>query len=78
MTPLHWLGQEVQQLAVSVPLPVVRAMFIAVPMVLLVWVLRLPREQTAAADGTGRLDENLKLWASLALIVQIIIYSMLG
>jgi hypothetical protein len=77
MSPLHTIGQLLRDLLGQVPMPVVRGLFLALPILLLIWVLRLPKEATTSPDGTGRWDENLKLWASVALVIQIAIYSLL-
>jgi hypothetical protein len=37
-------------------------------------VLRLPTTATTPEGRVGRWDENLKLWAWLALAVQVIVY----
>ena len=60
-----------------VPLPVVRGLFLAVPIVLLVWVWRLPREETMPPDDTDHRGGNLKVVASIALVIQIVVYSVL-
>jgi hypothetical protein len=57
-------------------LPVVRGVFIAVPVLLLICVLRLPREDTTPEMPSGRFGENLKLGAAVALLAQIVIYSL--
>ena len=77
MTPLHHIGQFVRDALLQIPLPVVRGVFIAIPLLVLVWVLRLPREATTPPDGTGRWDSNLKVGAAIALGLQIVIYSLL-
>ncbi len=77
MTPLHAIGEVVRELLLQIPLSTVRVLFLAVPILLLVWVLRLPREATTPPDGTGRWDQNLKVWASVSLVIQIVIYSLL-
>ena len=77
MTPLHHIGQLVRDLLLQIPLPVVRALFLAVPILLLIWVLRLPREATTPPESEGRAGENLKYAAALALLIQIAIYSVL-
>ena len=76
-TPLHWIGQTVRDLLLVVPLPVVRGLFVALPLVLLIWVMRLPPEETLPAEPTGRWSENLKLGAGIALGIQILIYALL-
>jgi hypothetical protein len=64
VTPLHYLGDLVRELFARIPLPVARAIFLAVPVLLLVWVLRLPREETTPP-------------AAAALVLQIVIYALL-
>ena len=80
MTPLHWIGELIRKAMIAVPMGAVRALFVALLLGLLVWVLRLPRERTRPplADGTGvdekSLSGNLKLWAALALVLLTLIY----
>ena len=75
MTPLHAIGNFFRDLFLKVPLEVVRGLFLLLPIALLVWVLFLPRSQTTPPDRESRWDENLKLWAGFALLIQILIYS---
>ena len=74
MTPLHTIGEMVRELMLSIPLSMVRVLFLAVPVALLIWVVRLPNERTTPSEPTGRWSENLKIPAAAALVVQIIIY----
>ena len=77
MSPLHTIGDLFRELLLAVPLWVVRGLFIALPILLLVWVLTLPRQQTTPPGRAPRAGENLKVWAALALLIQICIYSLL-
>lgn len=74
-TPLHVLGDFLRDLLGRVPLPAVRVLFVLIPVLLLVWVLRIPNSETTRTGASVRWDENLKLWAGLALVIQIVIYS---
>lgn len=74
MTPLHYVGHWLRDAFSLVPLVVARGLFVALPLVLLVWVLLLPRSAVTPPGGANRWDENLKLWAGLALLIQIAIY----
>jgi hypothetical protein len=76
MTPLHTIGNFVRDAFLQVPLPLARTLFIALPALLLVWVLSLPKEAVACPNATAppRWDENLKLWAAVALTIQVAIY----
>ncbi|MCR9294068.1 MAG: hypothetical protein NXI32_15190 [bacterium] len=75
MSPLHQFGESIRNLLLSVPLPAVRALFVLTLVALLIWVLRLPESRTCPPGGARRWDENLKWTACLAILIQIIIYS---
>ena len=77
MTPLHSIGEGVRNALLSVPLWSARALFIALPTVVLLWVLRLPREETAQIGPNGVAGANLKWGAAAALVIQIAIYALL-
>jgi hypothetical protein len=55
----------------------VRLLFVASLVALLIWVLRLPATATSPPGGAKRWDENLKIGAAVALSIQILIYTML-
>lgn len=74
MTILHEIGDGIRGVLLEVPLPVVRALFVISLLVVLIWVLRLPRSETTPEDGSGRWDENLKAVAGVALGIQILVY----
>ena len=76
MSPLHLIGEWTRGVLVQVPMPVVRVLFIGVPTLLLVWVLTLPRAETQPPGGAASITGNLKIWASLALMIQIVIYAL--
>ena len=77
MTPLHAIGETIRHLMTAIPLPAVRAIFVLLLVALLIWVLQLPKS-TTTPPGEGRTplhwSENLKLWAAVALVFQIVIY----
>lgn len=73
MTPLHIAGDSIRNIFAAAPLTVARLLFVALPLLLLVWVLTLPDSQTAP-PGNRSFLANLKWWASLALLIQIAIY----
>ena len=74
MTPLHHLGELLRQSLAAIPLSVVRVIIVATLSAVLVWVLVLPRAETTPDQSSVRLTENLKLWAAIALVIQIAIY----
>lgn len=78
MTPLHHFGELLRNSLLAVPLPLVRAAFLALPVGLCLWVLSLPRSAVTAPDAAdGRGGANLRPWALLALVIQIVVYSLL-
>lgn len=77
MTPLHAFGEALREGLLAIPLTTVRGLFVALLVGLLIWVLRLPAEATQPAGGAKRFDENLKWGASIAILIQIVIYSLL-
>ena len=77
MTPLHEFGEMIRGWMLAIPLPVVRGLFVGTLLVVLIWVLRLPASVATPPGGARRWDENLKLGASLALVIQIVIYCLL-
>ncbi len=78
MTPLHWIGDNLRELLLGIPLPAVRAAFVALPLALLIWVLFLPAQQTRPPSGRHAISGNLKLWSVVALAIQVAIYIWLG
>ncbi|MDP6468438.1 MAG: hypothetical protein QF918_11900 [Pirellulaceae bacterium] len=77
MTPLHQFGELLRQSLQTIPLSLVRILFVASLVGLLFWVLRLPQTATTPPAGAKRWDENLKTGAAIALVIQILIYSLL-
>lgn len=74
MTPLHHIGNFIRELMVPIPLWCVRGLFLGTLITVLIWVLKLPRETTTPENAT-HWYQNLKIWACLALAIQIAIYS---
>jgi hypothetical protein len=77
MTPLHYFGEFLRDLLAAVPLVWVRVLFVGLPLAVMVWVVSLPKESTRPQAGRTHWAENLKIWAVLALLVQIVIYACL-
>lgn len=77
MTPLHSLGNSLRDLLLTIPLSAVRLLFVGTLIALLVWVIRLPNSEVTPLGGATRWDENLKVGAILALVIQIVIYTLL-
>ena len=77
MTILHYIGEFFRNALLAIPLPVVRVLFVGTLVGLLIWVLRLPQSETTPPGRPARWDENLKIGASFALLLQIVIYCIL-
>jgi hypothetical protein len=75
MTFLHQIGDTLREWMLAIPLPAVRVLFVATLAIVLIWVWRLPRSATTPPGGAQHWDENLKVGATVALVVQIVIYS---
>ena len=75
MTLLHAIGDWLRNTLALLPMGVVRVLFVALPILLIIWVLRLPRAATTPPGVEYRRTENLKLWAVLALLIQVLIYA---
>lgn len=74
MTPLHHFGEFLRGILLQVPLNWARALFVGSLVAIWIWILLLPKEQTQPKSGARRWDENLKIGASLALGLQIVVY----
>ncbi|MCB1119962.1 MAG: hypothetical protein KJT03_00315 [Verrucomicrobiae bacterium] len=78
MTPLHHIGNFLRELVLLIPLWAARGIFVAVLLVVFIWVLRLPKERTRSPGGNqAGLSGNLKFWAAVAIGIQILIYLIL-
>jgi hypothetical protein len=67
-------GDLIREFLLSIPLPVVRLLFVAVPTGVLIWVLLQPDSTMTSAGPAERPRWNLKWGAALALAIQIAIY----
>jgi len=77
MTLFHHIGNALRELLMKLPLWSVRAVFLLVFIMLIIWVLTLPKHATVAPNSEHKPGHNLKLWATLALLIQVIVYSVL-
>ena len=77
MNPLHAAGDALRHVFLGIPMGFVRVLFIAIPLLLMLWVLRLPTSVTSAPGGEQRWDADLRIWAWAALAIQVVIYCVL-
>jgi hypothetical protein len=75
MTFLHWIGETLTSQFDQVPLSTARWILIAVLLLLVFWVVQLPSNQATPDDRQSKWYEDLRLWAWIALMMQIVIYS---
>ena len=74
-TFLHDIGDTIRNAMATVPLSLVGWAFVAIPMVLLVWVLKCPIRDDENRDS--KRVRLLRIGAALALVLQIVIYGLL-
>lgn len=77
MNPLHAIGDALRDFFLAIPLGYARALFVAIPLLLMGWVLSLPTREVTPNGPVYRWDEDLRLWAWLALSLQVILYCVL-
>ena len=75
MTLFHWIGDFLRQQLDQVPLSIARWLIIGLYLVLLFWIVQLPSTATNPTEGPSKWSRDLKIWAWIALIFQIVIYS---
>jgi hypothetical protein len=76
MTFLHWIGETLREQLLRVPLSVARWLFLGLLLILMGWVAQLPASQTTPPGRRCEWYEDLRIWAWLALMFQVVIYSM--
>ena len=75
MTLFHWIGDTLRQQLDQVPLSVARWLMIGLFLALMIWIVQLPATVTNPTDRPAKWTSDLKIWAWLALLIQIVIYS---
>lgn len=75
MTFFHVIGDWLRQLLEQVSLSTARWMFIGLFLVLLFWIVQLPASQATPNDRQSKWHEDLRIWAWIAVMFQIVIYS---
>jgi len=75
MTFLHWIGDSLRSLLEQVPLSVARWILIGIFLLLIFWVIQLPATATTPGTRQSKWYEDLKVWAWITLMSQIMIYA---
>ena len=75
MTVFHWIGDFLRTQLDRVPLFAARWLFIGLYLVLIYWLVQLPSKETNPTDRPHHWSKDLKNWAWLTLLLQVIIYS---
>lgn len=75
MTFLHWIGSTLREQLDHVPLSVARWLMIGLLLILMFWVVQLPASAATPRDRQSKWREDLRIWAWLALMFQVVIYS---
>ena len=75
MTVLHWIGDTLRAQLMLIPLSAARWLFIGLFLALMAWVVQLPSSQTTPPGRRCAWYEDLKIWAWLALMFQVVVYS---
>ena len=76
MTILHWIGDAIRDQLLRVPLWAARWLFLGLLLALMAWVVMLPSAETTPPDRQSAWYEDLKIWAWLALMFQVLMYSL--
>lgn len=76
MTPLHQFGNQVRELLMLIPMSAVRALFLGTLIAILIWVWLLPKREVTPEGGARRWDEDLRIGATAALVLQILAYAL--
>lgn len=73
---LLWIGDQLRAAFLQVPLWAARSFFLALLFGLMVWVIQIPKSAaTPKADSPWH--EDLRVWAWLALVIQMFAYALL-
>lgn len=75
MTFLHTFGLFLRNQLELVPLSLARWLFIGLFLALMYWVLQLPTREVTPQGRQSRWYEDLRLWAWVSLMCQVVIYA---
>lgn len=73
---LLWIGDQLRAGFLQIPLWAARGLFLTLLFGLMVWIVQMPKSATAPrADSPWH--EDLRVWAWLALVIQMFAYALL-
>ena len=76
MTFFHSIGDVLRSQLERVPLSVAKWLMIALFLILLFWVIQVPSRKATPAGRQSLWYEDLRIWAWLTLMIQVVIYSL--
>ncbi len=74
MTFLHTIGEALRIQLEAVPLSIAKWLMIGVFLLMLFWVIQVSSRKATPADRSSIWFEDLRIWAWLALMIQVVIY----
>jgi hypothetical protein len=74
-TLFHWIGDSLREQLDLIPLSTARWLMIGLFLAMMFWVVQLPSTTTNPTDRPPKWRYDLKIWAWLALFIQVVIYS---
>jgi hypothetical protein len=73
---LYWIGEQLRTAFLQIPLWVAKGLFLGVFFALMIWIVQLPKSATTPQPNSAW-HEDLRIWAWLALLIQLFVYAML-
>lgn len=74
MTFLHTIGDLLRVQLEQVPLNVAKWLMIGLFLVMLFWIIQVPTRKATPADRQSFWYQDLRIWAWLTLMIQVVIY----
>lgn len=74
-TFLHWIGNALRTQLSYIPLWLAHWFFVGLLLLMMGWIVLIPTEQATPPGRRSQWYEDLRIWAWLALLFQVIVYS---
>jgi len=75
MTFVHWVGDSLREQLLRVPMWGARWLFIGLLLLMMGWVVQLPSASVTPPGRRCEWYEDLRIWAWVALLFQVVMYS---